>query len=446
MALVEAASHVGGAGVNTGTIPSKTLRETALYFSGLAQRGLYGVDMPPLQDFTVRDFLHREQEVVRSLREVVHANIERHRIELIRGTAAFADPHTIAVTPPHGGAARTIAGDVILVATGSVPNPGRDLPAGDPRVYDSDSILGMTTLPRTLGVVGAGVIGCEYASMFAALGIRVVMIDGRPRLLPFLDAETSDRLRVQLGLLGVDLRIGEAITRFVPGPDGITMELRAGGAIEVDAVLVAAGRLANTAGLGLAAAGLATDDRGQLAVNEHYQTALPHVYAVGDVIGFPALAATSMEQARVAMCHAFDLKYKTRVAAIFPLAVYTIPEVAMAGETEETCRAKGIDHEVGRALYRQNARGQIVGDLAGQVKLVFRASDRALLGVHIIGDSAAELVHVGLMVMQAGGAIDAFINAVFNYPTLGEAYKYAAYDGLGALARRLASRAGGLAS
>jgi NAD(P) transhydrogenase len=438
---------VGGAGVNTGTIPSKTLRETALYFSGLAQRGLYGVDMPPLSDFTVRDFLYREQEVVRSLREVVHANIERHQIELIHGTAAFADPHTIAVTPSHGGAARTIVGDVILIATGSVPSPGRDLPANDPRVYDSDSILGVTALPRTLGVVGAGVIGCEYASMFAALGIRVLMVDGRSRLLPFLDGETADRLRVQLELLGVDVRTGEVISRFTPGPEGIALELRSGDSFTVDAVLVAAGRLANTAGLDLAAAGLAADERGYLVVNEYYQTAQPHIYAAGDVIGFPSLAAISMEQARVAMCHAFDLKYKTRVAAIFPLAVYTIPEVAMAGETEESCRDKGIDYEVGRALYRQNARGQIVGDLAGQVKLVFRAADRALLGVHIIGDDAAELVHVGLMVMQAGGAIDAFINAVFNYPTLGEAYKYAAYDGLGALARRgSASRAGGEAS
>jgi len=436
VALVEAAPHVGGAGVNTGTIPSKTLRETALYFSGLAQRGLYGVDVTLKQDLTVRDFMHREHEVVRALREVVHDNIAKHRIDLLHGTATFVDAHTVAVTPPHGRAPRRIAADVILIATGSLPNPGRDLPLDDPRVYDSDTILAMTDLPRSLAIVGAGVIGCEYASIFAALGIRVAVLDGRPRLLSFLDAETADRLRLQLELLGVDVRLGNGVTRFTPGPDGIALELQQGDPLTVDAVLIAAGRLGNTRGLGLDAVGIPVGDRGHLTVNEHYQTVVPHVYAAGDVIGFPALAATSMEQARVAMCHAFDLKYKTRVAPVVPLAVYTIPEVAMAGETEESCREKGIDYGVGRALYRQNARGQIVGDLAGQVKLVFRVPDRTLLGVHIIGESAAELVHVGLMVMQAGGAIDTFIHAVFNYPTLGDAYKYAAYDGLSTLFRQ----------
>ena len=235
------------------------------------------------------------------------------------------------------------------------------------------------------------------------------------------------------------LHLGDAVTRFAPGPAGIEVSFRSGGGIVAETLLMAAGRLGNTGGLGLDALGIPVGDRGHIGVNEHYQTSVPRVYAVGDVIGFPGLAATSMEQARVAMCHAFDLKYKSRVAPVFPLAIYTVPEVAMVGETEETCRDKGIDHCVGRAHYRQNARGQIIGDLSGMLKLVFRASDRVLLGVHVVGKDAAELVHVGMMVMQMGGTIDAFIDAVFNYPTLGDAYKYAAYDGLGALQRRAAA-------
>jgi NAD(P) transhydrogenase len=294
----------------------------------------------------------------------------------------------------------------------------------------------MERLPRSLAVVGAGVIGCEYTTIFAALGIRVTLIDGRDRLLGFLDGEVADRLRLQMQLLGVEVRLSESVLRYDANADGIRLDLKGGDALKMDAVLVAAGRVANVATLALERAGLAVNERGLLSVNERYQTAVPHIYAAGDVIGFPALASTSMEQARVAMVHAFDLKYKTAVAPIFPLAVYTIPEVAMVGETEESCRQKAIEYCVGRAFYRTNARGQITGDLGGELKLVFRYPDKTLLGVHVIGEIAAELVHVGLMVVQAGGTIDAFINTVFNYPSLGETYKYAAYDGLGAVARR----------
>lgn len=439
VALIEQAPHVGGAGVNTGTIPSKTLRETALYFSGLQARGLYGVDYTVKSDLTVRDFMYREQEVVRSLRELVERNIARHSIDLIHGEALFEDPRTVRVKRGNE-PDLLLGGDVILIATGSIPNRGRDIPFDDPRIYDSDTILQMDRIPRSLGVVGAGVIGCEYATIFAALGIRVTLIDGRDRLLPFLDAETSDRLRLQMGLLGVEVRLRDGVTRIEAEAEAVRLDLKRGASLQVDSALFAAGRLGNTRGLGLERIGIPVGDRGHLTVNERYQTAIPHIYAAGDVIGFPALAATSMEQARVAMCHAFDLKFKTRVAPVFPLAVYTIPEVSMAGETEETCREKGIDYCVGRALYRANARGQITGDLAGQIKLVFRASDKALLGVHIIGEAASELIHVGLMVMQADGTIDAFIEAVFNYPTFGEAYKYATYDGLGALQRRQEKR------
>jgi NAD(P) transhydrogenase len=434
VALVERSPFLGGAGVNTGTVPSKTLRETALYYSGIRQRGLYGVDYSLGGDLTIGHFMHRERGVVGSLRAAVERNVARHGIDLIRGAARFEDARTVRVAERPDGEERLIA-PVILIATGSVPNRGTDLPRDDPRFYDSDSILGMSRLPARLAVVGAGVIGCEYACVFAALGIAVHLIDGRDRLLGFLDGETSDRLRLQMELLGVRMALGNGVIKALPGPSAIHLVLRSGDTLEVDAVLVAAGRLGNTAGLDLERAGIAVGDRGHITVNEHFQTRVPHIYAAGDVIGFPALAATSMEQGRVAMCHAFGFPYKTAVSRILPLAVYSIPEVSMVGETEESCRDKGLRYCVGRAEYRGNARGQIVGDLAGQLKLVFDRHDRRLLGVHIVGEDAAELIHVGAMVMQAGGTIDAFIDAVFNYPSLSEAYKYAAYDGLGALAR-----------
>ena len=436
VAIVEQAPEVGGTGINTGTIPSKTLRETALYFSGLHQRGLYGVDHRVAKDLTVNDFLYREREVVRSLGSLVLQNIERHHIDLVHGRASFEDPHTIRVQRGERQQDLLLHADVILIATGSVPSRPRNVSFDDPRLYDSDTILRMDQMPRSIAVVGAGVIGCEYTTIFGALGLEVTLIDGRDRLLGFLDGEISERLKQHMEALDVSVRLGEEVTQVQPRPDALYVTLRSGVTLSVDCVLFAAGRAGNTTGLGLEKVGIPVNDRGLIAVNERYQTRVSHIYAAGDVIGFPALAATSMEQARVAMVHAFDLKYKARVAPLFPLAVYSIPEVAMVGETEESCRGKSVDYCVGRASYRQNARGQIAGDLNGLVKLVFRREDKKLLGVHIIGLAASELVHIGLMVLQTGGTIDTFIDSVFNYPTVGEAYKYAAYDGLGQLAAR----------
>ena len=435
VALVEQAPQLGGAGINTGTVPSKTLRETALYFSGLRQRGLYGIDYTIKKDLTVSDFMYRQHHVVQELRDLVRANVERHAIDLMPGAASFDDPHTVRVRSPSR-PDRLLRGDVILIATGSVPTRPRNISFDDPRVFDSDTILSMSAIPATMVVVGAGVIGCEYSTIFAALGVAVTLIDGRDRLLPFLDAEIADRLLAQMGAVGVRVRLRDNVKVIDPTPAALNVTLQSGGTLAVGAVLFAAGRAGNTQGLGLPGIGVAVGERGLIAVNERYQTAVPHIYAAGDVIGFPALASTSMEQARVAMVHAFDLKYKTRMAPLLPLAVYTIPEVAMVGETEEACLAKGVDYAVGRAWYRQNARAQIMGDLAGEVKLVFRRPDKRLLGVHIVGESASDLVHLGLMVLQAEGTIDTFIETVFNYPTLGEAYKYAAYDGLGQLESR----------
>jgi NAD(P) transhydrogenase len=300
---------------------------------------------------------------------------------------------------------------------------------------DSDTVLRMDRIPKSLAVVGAGVIGCEYASMFSALGIEVTLLGGRDRLLPFLDHEIGDRLRRQMEQLGVRMRLGAGVERYELLPDRVRLALSSGEVLEPEKVLVATGRLGNTEELDLPRIGLKPDSRGLLKVNAHYQTEVPHVYAAGDVIGFPALAAVSMEQARVAMCHAFDLRYKSRISSLLPIAIYTIPEVAMAGETEETCRQKHLPYCVGRAFYQDNARGQITGDLVGEIKLVFSPVDQGLLGVHVVGEIASELIHVGLACLQLGGTLDFFIQAVFNYPSLGEAYKYAAYDGLGNLAR-----------
>ena len=434
VALVERSPHLGGAGVNTGTVPSKTLRETALYFSGLGQRGLYGIDYSVKQDITVRDFMYREHEVVHTLRGLISANLERHRIEPVTGQAAFEDPHTLRVEAP-GLPERRLTAPVILVATGSRPGWPPGVPRDADRLYDSDSILHMQRIPRTMAVVGGGVIGCEYATVFRALGVEVTLVGGQDRLLPFLDREIADRLRLQIELLGVRVRLDAYLEQVrLDGPE-VGLRLRGGEELTAECVLFTMGREGAADGLALERAGLAVGARGRLAVNEHYQTAVPHIYAAGDIIGFPALASTSMEQARVAMCHAFDLKYKSRVSPVLPMAVYTIPEIAAVGETEESCREKGIAYAVGRALYRDNSRGQITGDLSGLVKLVFSTTDLKLLGVHILGEMASELVHVGQGCLHFGGTIDYFIQSVFNHPTLAEAYKYAAYDGLGNLAR-----------
>jgi NAD(P) transhydrogenase len=436
VALVEKAAYLGGAGVNTGTVPSKTLRETALYFSGLQQRGLYGVDYSVKTDITVPDFMFRKDEVVKNLWEMIGSNLERHRVTVLRGQASFEDPHTLRVAA-QGEPDRWLSAPVILVATGSYPNWPENMPR-DPRLFDSDSILLMERLPRSMVVVGGGVIGCEYATIFRALGLEVTLVGGQDRLLPFLDQEIAERLRLQMELLGLNVLLSDAVTEIDRGASELVLTMKSSDSLETESVLFATGRMGNTRGLALEKAGLTAGPRGHLAVNAHYQTAVPHIYAAGDVVGFPALASTSMEQARVAMCHAFDLKYKSRVSPILPTAVYTIPEIASVGESEESCREKGIDYAVGRALYSGNGRGQIIGDLAGIVKLVFAPSDLKVLGVHILGEMASELVHVGQACLHFGGTLDYFIQSVFNYPTLAEAYKYAAYDALGALAKRQA--------
>jgi NAD(P) transhydrogenase len=431
VAVVERAPVVGGSCINTGTVPSKTLRESALYFSGLKQRGLYGIDYSLKENLTVHDFMHHERAVVEMERNRILKNLELHKIQLFRGQASFEDVHTVVVSGSEEKC--TVRAEVILIATGSGPHRPSEIAFDDIHTFDSDTFLHMERIPKSLAVIGAGVIGCEYASIFMALGVDVTLVDGRDQLLPFLDKEISSRLRDRFLSLGMHLWSNERPVKVENYSGGARLFMKSGKTLEVEAALFAAGRRAAVDSLALENAGLALNDRGYIPVDDHYCTSVPNIYAVGDVIGFPALASTSMEQARVAACHAFGLKYKQRVASLLPMGVYTIPEISAAGETEESCKEKGIDYCVGHAHYENNARGHITGDTAGMLKLIFNRADRKLLGVSMIGESATELIHIGMMVLDNGLTIDEFIEQVFNYPTLSETYKYAAYDGLGNL-------------
>ncbi len=441
--VIERAPKPGGAAVNTGTIPSKTLRETALYFSGFRQRGLYGVDLRVKHDITIGDFMRRERSVVQSEWEQIDENLKQHDIHAVQGTARFVGPRTIDVER-YGQPTRRLTGDVVLIATGSHPQRPEGFAIDGTVVVDSDSLLAVQRIPGRMIVIGGGMIGCEYASTFAALGVNVTIINARSRLMSHLDAEVSEALRQQMtARLGVSVHVDSEVARVDTHDDYADVTLTDGTTLSAECVLFCAARNGNTDDLGLAQIGVATNDRGFIRVDQHYATGVDGVYAAGDVIGFPGLASTSMEQARVAICHGFDLKYKQQVASLLPYGVWTIPEIASVGETEEALKAAGTPYEIGRASYRLNARGLILGDVDGFVKLLFRPDDQRLLGVSIVGDSACELIHIGSACMSFGGTLDYFIQCVFTYPSLAEAYKYAAYDGLRALSRRYA-RAKGL--
>jgi NAD(P) transhydrogenase len=434
VALVEKRKVPGGACVNTGTVPSKTLRESALHLSGFKQRDVYGIDIALQSDVKLSQLMSRRREVVERQHEQIERNLVRHQIDRYHGSASFVNAHDVLVQ--DGEEEQVLRGEVILIATGSSPYRPPLFPFDDASICDSDSILELDRIPASLAVVGAGVIGCEYASIFGALGSEVHLVDGRTSLLANLDRETVELLiHAMSRRFNVTPHLGSDVRAVRSGGRETELELQDGSVIRAEKVLVAAGRSSNTGGLRLQAAGVETGPRGVILVNERYQTNVPNIFAAGDVIGFPALASTSMEQARVAMVHAFDLKYKTKVSPILPYAIYTIPEVAMVGLTEEQCQEKGLAYAVGRARYQNSARGQIIGDEEGLIKLLFDPETLKLHGIHIVGESASELLHVGMMVMQLGGTIHAFIDSVFNYPTLGDAYKYAAYDGLGNVAR-----------
>ncbi len=441
VALIEKEPVLGGAAANTGTLPSKTLRETSVFLSGFRHRELEGVDFRGLKEHvTIGQFLRREGIIKRRERLRIGENLDRHHVSVLHGTAVLQDPHTVSVRANDGQETR-VSGEIIMIATGSVPFRPAEFQFSDPRIYDSDSILTLREVPRTMLVAGGGVIGSEYACMFAELGVQVTIVEKRDRLVGFLDNEIGSALQAAMQSMGVTLLTADSIDKLHYESDQIVAQLSSGKTIPTQAVLVSSGRVGSTAGMNLEQLGIVVDRRGRIQVNEYYQTAVPNIYAAGDVIGGPSLASTSMQQGRVAMVHAFDLQYLKNLPQILPYGIYTIPECSMAGETEESLREKGIAYVVGKAAYASNARGQIVGDRDGFLKLVFRrpgvpgARDMQLVGVHMIGEQATELVHIGLTAMMLGAGADLFINSCYNYPTLGELYKYAAYDAIGRRSR-----------
>ena len=426
VALVNREAELGGAGINTGTLPSKTLRETALALSGVQARNLTGLDVTLRGEATVADFLHHEKNVKNGFNAMLAQWTETLKIDLFPGIGAFESPDTVRVKTNANGELK-LQGERILIATGSSPVRPPPFPSGPPHVYDSDTILNLDRLPKSMAVAGAGVIGSEYACIFAALGVEVHLIDGRDTLLPFLDAEVSQALAAAMERNGILLHRNERIQQCLTiDPNRISLKLSSGTELQVDAVLVAAGRKSNTADLNLPAAGITAGERGLIQVDEHYRTSVPHIYAAGDVIGFPALASTSLEQGYRAVNHAFNLEAGAGLPPLLPTGIFTIPEASMVGETEETLKKKGVEYVVGRVPYGNSVRGRIIGDTNGFLKLLFQRGDLKLLGVHVLGEHATDLVHVGLMAMQAGGTARTLDQVCFNMPTLSELYKFAA--------------------
>jgi NAD(P) transhydrogenase len=447
VAVIDRRPMIGGVSLHTGTIPSKTLREAALYLSGFQQRTFYGQDYTLKENIVVSDLAIRVQKVVEREGEVVRAQLHRNGIETIHGWARFRDAHTLEIVHqgqrvvassgngPHSTAAGSllVQTDHILIACGTRPAHSPEIPLDGRRICDSDQFARIKQIPRRLIVVGGGVIGLEYASVLAALGRDVTVIDQQPALLDFVDREIVEMLVYALRRDGMVFRLGEKVLSVaLDDQDQVVARLASGKKLLGDALLYAVGRRANTDRLNLKAAGLAADARGRLAVNDQFQTIVPHIYAAGDVIGFPALTSTSMEQGRLATCHMFGVP-APNVPELLPYGIYTIPEISMVGQTEEQLTAARMPYEVGIARYEEVARGQILGDVTGLLKLLFDPESLRLLGVHVIGENAAEIVQIGQAVMALGGTVEYFRDAVFNYPTLAEAYKVAALDGLNKL-------------
>ena len=426
VAVVERPQMLGGVCVNTGTIPSKTLREAILYLTGAGQREIYGQSYRVKDDITVADLTARITHVVSRENDVVRSQLTRNRVTIINGMAYFVGPHAVEVDD-LGGRTRKVTADKIVIATGTRPARPSSVAFDDKTIIDSDGIIHLERVPRSLVVVGAGVIGMEYASMFAALGAKVTVVEKRMRMLEFCDEEVVEALKYHLRDLAVTFRFGETVAAVESHPDGAITMLASGKKIPADTVLYSAGRQGMTDGLNLPAAGLAADERGRITVDEFFRTKVEHIYAVGDVIGFPALASTSMEQGRLAANHAFGETVTTNEIPQ-PIGVYSIPEISFVGKTEAELTDACVPFEVGVSRYRELARGQIVGDSYGVLKLLVSPVDRKLLGVHVFGTQATELVHIGQAVMGCGGTVDYLVDAVFNYPTLSEAYKVAALD------------------
>jgi NAD(P) transhydrogenase len=431
VAMIEKQSAIGGVCINTGTIPSKTMREAVLHLSGFYSKNFYGANRGAAATITMADVIFRIQRVVENEVGVTQDQLKRNGVDVLHGTGKFIDPHHLRVENGNGFA--EIEGEYIVIATGTKPAKNPKVPINGRNIIDSDQILTMPQIPRTLIVVGGGVIGVEYACMFATLGVRVIIVEKRPRLLEFADTEMVEALSYQMRDHRATMRLNEEVESVEALPDGkVAANLVSKKRINADALLYAVGRQGNVEHLDLAAAGIAADDRGRIKVDADFRTTQPHIFAVGDVIGFPSLASVSMEQGRIAAARAFGLQVQTDPES-YPYGIYTIPQISFIGKTEEQLTDADVPYEVGVAYYREIARGQIAGHTDGRLKILFHRETLELLGVHIFGENAAELLHIGQAVFKLKGKITYFIDTVFNYPTLAECYKTAAFNGLNRL-------------
>jgi NAD(P) transhydrogenase len=435
VALVEMRSVVGGVCINTGTIPSKTMREAVLHLSGYNYRSIYGMNYRVKEKITMADLAFRVQHVIKTEIDVTEAQLSRNGVEVMNGIARFEDDHHVHVEGPRG--SNTYEAENIVIGVGTRPASSPTVPVNGRTIINSDQVLELPDLPKSLIIVGGGVIGVEYTCMFAALGVRVTLIEKRPRLLEFADQEIIEALSYHLRDSRVTMRLGEEVASVEELPDGtgVVANLESKKRVSGDALLYAVGRQGNIDDLNLQAAGIEADKRGRIPVDKDFRTKVSHIFAVGDVIGFPALASVSMEQGRIAAARAFGDELIQSNPSFYPYGIYTIPEISFIGKTEEQLTEEDVPYEVGVAYYREIARGQIRGDTTGRLKLIFHRQTKQVLGVHIIGEGAAELVHIGQAVMVLNGTVDYFIDNVFNYPTLAECYKAAAFNGINRLAR-----------
>jgi len=430
--VVDRGRRLGGVSVHTGTIPSKTLRETVLNLSGWRERGFYGRGYRVKQDISISDLVERLHKTLDHEVEVLQHQFMRNTVKSARAAVKFLTPNKVSLTADNGDYSEVGFANA-LIAVGTRPHRPGDVPFDKKRIFDSDEMLELHHLPRTLTVIGAGVIGVEYATIFSALDVPVTLVEPRNTILDFIDREIVDDFIHQMRDRGMTIRLGSTVKEIASKPDHAEVTLADGRTIRSEMVLYAAGRTGNVANLGLDVVGIEADSRGRIKVDPHtFQTSVPNIYASGDVIGFPSLASTSMEQGRVAACHAFGVPAKS-VPELFPYGIYTIPEISTVGRSEEELTEQGVPYEVGKAQYREIARGQIIGDQGGLLKLIFHLETRDLLGVHIIGEGASELIHIGQAVLAFGGKVDYFVDTVFNYPTLAECYKTAGFDGVNRL-------------
>ncbi|GAC1633441.1 MAG: Si-specific NAD(P)(+) transhydrogenase [Candidatus Acidiferrum sp.] len=433
VALVEKMEVVGGVAINTGTIPSKTMREAVLHLSGFYWQSIYGVNYRVKDQITMADLSFRAQHVIKTEIDVTRAQLSRNGIEVLNGVASFIDPHKVKVVGTRGQS--EYQAESIVVASGTKPAMSTLVPFNNTTIINSDQVLQMPDIPKTLIVVGGGVIGVEYTCMFATLGVRVTLIEKRPRLLEFADAEMVEALSYHLRDRRVTMRLNEEVESVEELPDkSVVANLKSKKKVNGDALLYAVGRQGNVDELNLAAAGLEADSRGRIKVDENYRTAQPHIFAVGDVIGFPSLGSVSMEQGRIAAANAAGIKIHSNPAH-YPYGIYTIPEISFIGQTEDQLTDAGVPYEIGVAYFREIARGQIRGDTTGRLKLIFSPDTKLLLGIHIIGEGASELLHIGQAVLALKGTVEYFVDTVFNYPTLAECYKAAAFNGLNKLSK-----------